>query len=386
MNIQQSKTALQYCFLAGLTPHFIGKHGIGKSSIVYQWAAENGYEVCEIRVGQMADAGDLIGLQEFIKSAATGEAFSTKHILPDWFMKATKPGAKVIIFIDELNRGHKDLLQAIFELVYDRSLKGTKISEHCHVVAASNPPTGDYSVLDFNDSAFQDRFVHIKFEPTVEEFTKYIRTKAPTSAVADFIGDYPQMLENQKLEDFSISDFVKPSRRSWDRITLLEVHKVPDDIELELFMGIVGQEPALTYRKYRESNFTSLKAEEALNSYKKVRKDVLKAVEKGRADLLGTLNQDIETLLKGMEKLTAAQADNLADLVNDLTPEHAYALAIIVKSNSQCTQHIEGADSKKMIKGFENLGMFGLKKFVERVSVIKAKRDEMKGEEEQAQA
>jgi hypothetical protein len=380
MNIKQAKEALKHCFAAGLTPHFIGKHGVGKSSIVYQWASENGYEVAEIRVGQMADAGDLIGLQEFIKNAKTGNSESTKHILPDWFMKATRPGAKVIIFIDELNRGHKDLLQAIFELVYDRSLKGTKIGADCHVVAASNPPTGDYSVLDFDDSAFQDRFVHIKFEPTVEEFTTYIRAKAPTSAVGDFISEYVPMLENSNLESFDLK-FVKPSRRSWDRIAMLEAVKTPAELELELFMGIVGLEPALAYTKYRETNFKSIKAEKVLNDYKSVRKDLQAAVKKGRTDMLGTLNEELDQLFKTMDKLTMDQANNLADLAHDLPAEHAYALGILVKNNQQCTMKIENFDKAKMIGTGDALGMFHHKRFVDRVASIKSKRDEMKKEE-----
>lgn len=389
MNIKQAQIAIEYCRRARITPHFIGKHGIGKSAMVYQWAAANGYEVAEIRVGQMADAGDLIGLQEFIKDQKTGEAFSTRHILPDWFMKATKPGAKVVIFIDELNRGAKDLLQAIFELVYDLSLKGTKISEESFIVAASNPPTENYAVLDFSDSAFSDRFCHIKLEPTHEEFLAYCRKVAPTSSMADFIQDYPQMLEDKDLKDFDL-DFVKPSRRSNIRITMLEAVKAPAEIELELFMGIVGFEAANTYLKYRETNFKSIRGEDVLNNYKKVSKDVKSAVKKGRSDLLGTVNQELDQLFKNMTSLTQQQAENLADFGSDLSAEHAYALGIIVKNNSHCTLNISDVDEKTLMKKDKDgnpvanaakLGLFAHKRFVERVFGIKFKRDEIKVQE-----
>lgn len=399
MNIAQAFTAIDYCRKAGFTLHLIGKHGIGKSSIVYQYAKQHGYEVVEIRVGQMADAGDLIGLQQFIKLMKEGatkeEAIeATKHILPEWFMKATVPGAKVIIFIDELNRGHKDLLQAIFELVYDRSLKGVKINDESFIVSASNPPTGDYSTLDFKDAAFQDRFVHVKLEPTVEEFVKYIRAKAPKSSVGDYISETPKMLENQDLENFSISDFVKPSRRSWDRITVLEAVGVPEDIELELFMGIVGEHAALNYRTFRATNFKSLKADIVLNDYKKARKDVLKAIEKNQKDLLGTLNDELGELLKGMDGLTMNQADNLASLAEDLPVEHGYTLGIIAKQNSSCTLKITDPDEKKFLKkndagepiDYKSLGLFAHKRFVDRILSIKAKRDEMKGNSTQEEA
>jgi hypothetical protein len=380
MNIQQAKTSLKYIFAAGYTPHFIGKHGVGKSASIYQFAAENGYEVCEIRVGQMADAGDLIGLQEFIKSASTGEAFSTKHILPDWFMKATKPGAKVIIFIDELNRGHKDLLQAIFELVYDRKLKGISISENCYVVAASNPATDDYAVLDFNDAAFQDRFVHIKFEPSNEEFVQYIRDNKLSFNVADFIQEYPAMLEDQKLQSFNL-DFVKPSRRSWERIARLEALNIPSELELEIFMGVVGLTPANSYRDFRAVNFKSLKADIVLNDYSKAKKEVLATIKKGRTDMLGTLNEELSALIKTLDGLTAVQADNLADLVHDLPAEHAWTLGMVIKENSPITTKIKDMNMKKMMKvaNVENLGMFAHKKFVDRISIVHELRNEAAG-------
>lgn len=399
MNIQQAKQSLKYIFAAGYTPHFIGKHGVGKSSVVYQFAKEEGYEVCEIRVGQMADAGDLIGLQEFIDIAngepatVTASGFdkkkgfdkalkATKHILPEWFMKATTPGAKVIIFIDELNRGHKDLLQAIFELVYDRSLKGTKISENCHVIAASNPATDDYAVLDFNDSAFADRFVHLKFEPTTEEFVGYIRDQKLSFNVADFISEYPAMLEDQKLQSFNL-DFVKPSRRSWERIARLEALNIPSELELDIFMGVVGLTAANSYRDFRATNFKSLKADIVLNDYKKARKEVLGTIQKGRTDMLGTLNDELGSLIKTLDGLTAEQADNLGDLVHDLPAEHAYTLAQIIKDNSPITTKIKDMNMKKMMKvdNVENLGMFAHKKFVERILTVQEGRNEATGTE-----
>lgn len=398
MNIKQAFLAMDACFAADITPHFIGLHGIGKSAMVYQYAESRGYRVEEIRVGLMADAGDLVGIQEFVKDLKTGQAISTKHILPTWFMEAvvkveeaSQSQVPVIIFIDELNRGHKDLLQAIFELVYDRSLKGVKMRKGCQVVAASNPPTGDYQVLDFNDSAFQDRFCHIKLEPSVEEWITYAKETVPESAISDFIQEYPGMLEDKSLESFDLK-FVKPSRRSNIRIALLERAKPSSEIELELFMGIIGLEPSLAYMKFRESNYKSIKAEQVLNDYKSVKKDIKSAIAKGRKDLLGTLTDELDQLFKTMDKLTMAQADNLADLTADLPAEHGFATALVIKNNQQCTMNIENFDKNKMcsakdfpqLKNPETLGMFAHKKFVDTINVIKTQRDAIKSEPSQA--
>ena len=43
MNIQQLLTVIPYLKQANLVPNIIGKHGIGKSSVVAQFAKDNGY-------------------------------------------------------------------------------------------------------------------------------------------------------------------------------------------------------------------------------------------------------------------------------------------------------------------------------------------------------
>jgi hypothetical protein len=389
MNFKQAKLAMKVLFAAGITPHFIGRHGIGKSAGVYQFAAENDYEVAEIRVGLMADAGDLVGIQEFLKCEQTGQAYATKHILPDWFMKAVSDvqnaaasGKGVIIFIDELNRGHKDLLQAIFELVYDKSLKGVKMRDNCHVVAASNPPTDDYAVLDFADSAFQDRFCHIKLEPSVDEFIQFGKTLGQMeNSVVDFIAEYPQMLETEGAP-FSL-DFVSPSRRSWDRLS--KILKVIDsnpefkEVELELMFGIVGEKAALAYRTFRDSYIKSIKAQDVLDNYSKiaaVRDSVTNAINKGRTDMMGTLTEELTDIVKKLEGLTQDQADNLTDLVHDLPIEHAYALALKLTSSdvSKSIMKIDGVSP----------GLYGHEKFVSRIGYIKEQRMAIKAQAEEA--
>lgn len=388
MNVKETMLAMDALFAAGITPHLIGLHGIGKSALVYQYGESRDYDVVEIRLGLMADPGDLVGIQEFVKSKKTGEPVSTRHVLPEWFMKAVAQveesasnGRKVIIFIDEMNRGHKDLMQAIFELVYDRSLKGVKMAEGCQVIAASNPPTKDYSTMDFNDAAFQDRFCHIKFEPTSEEWIDFMRKTSPQSSVADFILSYPKMLENDELEQFSL-DFIKPSRRSWDRIAKLEKVKPAPEVELELFMGIVGETPAISYRNFRETNFKSIKAEEVLNNYGNVKKDVLNAAAKNKNDVLGTLNEELEALIKTLPELTMAQADNLGEFIHDLPVEHAYTLAINIKQNSSVTMKISDPVKEKFVPNYDHLGMFGHTRFVDRAKSIKLQRQEMTGKTE----
>ena len=71
------KTLLQVAphVLSGRKPLLLrGRHGIGKSEVVYQIAAELGLPVVERRASQMTE-GDLLGLPS-LKSGVTTQIFS----------------------------------------------------------------------------------------------------------------------------------------------------------------------------------------------------------------------------------------------------------------------------------------------------------------------
>jgi hypothetical protein len=344
MKVSETKEAIKHIFAIGRTPHLIGKHGTGKSSVVYQIAEELGYKVAERRLGQMADAGDLIGLQEFIKDIKTGNATHTKHVLPDWFPREEN----TIIFLDEVNRSHKDLLQAVFELVYDKSLAGVKLPKNCHVVAASNPATDDYSVLDFSDAAFQDRFVHLMFTPTVEEWMSFGRQKKFANSVVDFIAEFPKMLENQDLQAFDLS-FVKPSRRSWEAVAKLEEVQMDEALRTEINMGIVGMEAAQSFRTFKTTYAKTVKPEDVLADYDKVRGDVVKLVKAERNDLLGILTSGLKELVETKTSITKAEADNIMALGKDLPVEHVFAM---YKSliTLPAISNVEGEDSAYLLE------------------------------------
>ena len=91
-----------------------GRHGIGKSTVVYQYAAQQNMEVVERRASQMTE-GDLVGLPSI-------EANSTRFNPPDWFKAACD--RPVVLFLDEVDRATLEVRQGIFELTDSRKLNG----------------------------------------------------------------------------------------------------------------------------------------------------------------------------------------------------------------------------------------------------------------------
>ena len=88
-----------------------GRHGVGKSQVVYQFADGVGLPVVERRASQMTE-GDLIGLP----SVDNGR---TSWNPPDWFKTACE--TPVVLFLDEVDRATIEVRQGIFELIDSRT-------------------------------------------------------------------------------------------------------------------------------------------------------------------------------------------------------------------------------------------------------------------------
>jgi MoxR-like ATPase len=105
-----------------------GRHGIGKSEIVYQFAAEKQLPVVERRASQMTE-GDLLGLPSV-------EGNVTSWCAPDWLHRACNE--PVVLFLDEVDRAIPEVRQGIFELTDSRKISGNVLHPDTLIFAAVN--------------------------------------------------------------------------------------------------------------------------------------------------------------------------------------------------------------------------------------------------------
>ena len=77
-----------------------GKHGIGKTQLVEDFAKENNYQFVYIAPAQFEEMGDLIGMPSIIDG-------QTVFVAPEWVPKADGPG---ILLIDDANRADDRIL------------------------------------------------------------------------------------------------------------------------------------------------------------------------------------------------------------------------------------------------------------------------------------
>lgn len=262
LNMKEMGTVARAVFKSGYPLLIRGRHGIGKSEFVYQFAKEAGlviegeekeYKVIERRAALMTE-GDLTGLP--YRGPEINGQTSTKFNPPDWFLEACEEPR--IIFFDEVDRGITEVRQGIFQINDSRQLNGHELHPNSRVVACINGGIHgiNYQVGDF-DPAELDRYQVYDFEPTVDEWATYCRSKGVMPEIITFCTEQQKFLE--VIGGAPDPTKVTPSRRSWVRLshTLTDMPQFENGIEDEhkellftIAQGYVGEEAASAFSTY----------------------------------------------------------------------------------------------------------------------------------------
>lgn len=346
MNINKIKEALPVLFKIGTSPLLVGQHGVGKTTLIRDFCRENDFQMVSFRLGQVADAGDLAGLpaQDLVNDV-------TRFLKPEWWPTS----GRGVVFLDEINRTRRDLLQCVFELVEKGTMNGRSLPEGWHVVAAMNPETSDYQVTSMTDKAFYDRFCVLKVESSYVDFLAYGNKNNFSKAVLGFINAHPGVLRGN-TEDFKL-EYVTPSDRSWERVSHLENLKVElnidEDMMNELVTGIVGTEAAISYKSYQAKAEKPVDAALILKSYPKVQKEIKAqySPENYRGDLISATTDALLVLLKdrGDKELPTKELNNILAFICDMPPEVliAFTEGLFATHHSKLFLQIGGNESIK---------------------------------------
>jgi hypothetical protein len=248
--------AVDFKTFRNVAPHVIavhkpvllrGRHGVGKSEVVYQIASDINLPVVERRASQMTE-GDLIGLPK-----TDGDV--TSFCPPDWFQEACdKP---VVLFFDEVDRAVTEVRQGLFELTDSRKLFGKPIHPDTVIIAAVNGGEhgSQYQVGEM-DPAELDRWTVFDVEPSVEDWLNWGKDNVD-GLVWDFINQNRSHLEHG--EDYEPNK-VYPSRRSWKRLNdcLLNAGMLATDNTdtagvYHLSAAFVGMEAAVAFNDFAQN-------------------------------------------------------------------------------------------------------------------------------------
>jgi hypothetical protein len=296
-----------------------GRHGIGKSQVVYQLAKTFNLPVVERRASQMTE-GDLLGLPTIDEGV-------TSFCPPDWLaMACDNP---VLLFLDEVDRATLEVRQGIFELCDSRKLAGHVLHPETLIFAAVNggvhAGAASYQVGEM-DPAELDRYTVFDVEPSVQDWLTWANDTCDPMVV-DFIRNNTEHLEHN---DDPEPNKVYPSRRSWARFS--ETMAAANMIEagqsnptvFALASAYLGFEAAVSFNDF-VANYSKIVSIEDL-------------VDNGRFDLTAEFGiNDHNALVEKMEQagtfkeeLSDEQLQNVATYFVSLPSEVAMKLWTVV--------------------------------------------------------
>ena len=312
-----------------------GRHGIGKSAIVYQIAKDRGLPVIERRASQMTE-GDLLGLPKIIGNV-------THWLAPEWLHNACDKPA--ILFLDEVDRATMEVRQGIFELCDSRKIAGYTLHPDTLIFACVNGGEhgSQYQVGEM-DPAELDRYTCFDVAPTVEDWLEWADGNV-VDQVWDFINQNHQHLEHK--DDFEPNK-VYPSRRSWERLskTLTGLEEVEHGPTLyHLTTSFVGFEAAVAFNDFMKNYERQVTVENIIDEGK---------IELTKDWKINDHNALIEKFkAKGTfdDKLEDNQLQNVANYFVSLPSEIAMSLWQAMGQSENATYNVARLHSMKSSDG-----------------------------------
>ena len=283
-----------------------GRHGIGKSTVVYQLAKKLGLPVVERRASQMTE-GDLLGLPKLSKNV-------TSWCPPEWL--ATACNKPVVLFLDEVDRATLEVRQGIFELCDSRKIAGNALHPDTLIFACVNGGEhgSQYQVGEM-DPAELDRYTVFDVEPTVEDWLYWAGGKI-AQEIWDFINHNHGHLEHKG--DYEPNK-VYPSRRSWERLSKT-LSGVGDEIEnssvtYQISQAFIGFEGAVAFNNFLKDYDRQVSIEDLLDHGK------LELTKKWKINDHNAMVEKMKSKEIFASRLSDTRLDNLAKYFVSLPSE-----------------------------------------------------------------
>jgi hypothetical protein len=175
-----------------------GAPGIGKSTAVRDVAKQNGMELVDLRISQLAPT-DLRGLPYVEEGMA--------KFAPPTFLPQDGQG---ILFVDEFNMASPSMMGIAQQLILDREVGDYKVPDGWYIVAAGNR-SKDKAAVSQMPAPVANRFIHFDVEANLESWKEYAIVKEIDEQIISFLNFRPQLLFN-----FNKNATAWPSPRSWE--------------------------------------------------------------------------------------------------------------------------------------------------------------------------
>ncbi len=294
MKIQDVKNLIPFCIKANIPIYLHGVHGIGKTELVLQWAKDNNYQVLVWPLSLM-EPGDILGCPEIVNGRTITAPPTDLPTEGKW-----------IVFIDELNRARVDTQNAAFKFI-DDTIPRYKRPKSVYIMAAGNPSDiirdeagkkqQSYHVTDL-DPALASRFLHIKVEPSANEWIEFAKETDHDKTVIDFVKGYQESLGYTQI---ALPPLVSRPRGLTYLSTLRKVD-LPKNLEEEVAAGLLGTHFATTFISFLASGEIYVKFKALLDNFQSEFENFKRHREAGRMDLINKSIASMENYLFELDR------------------------------------------------------------------------------------
>ena len=183
-------------------PMIISPPGWGKTSIIKDLGRRTAeklkkrFEPIVIEVA-IYSVGDLLGYGRLMPSVEAPEY--TQFFPPEPFNRLFEKGEQyILVFLDELNRAKRDVLNQLLRLALERVFAGRKLRERAAIISAINPVAVGAQVQEIPEALLERFFPVFGLTPEAEEVYRYFTTLFET---------YEGYGEEESIEDRAIKAF-----------------------------------------------------------------------------------------------------------------------------------------------------------------------------------
>jgi len=284
--------------VASVRPVFIwGPPGIGKSSLVEQFALEVGLDVVTLLGTQLAPE-DLIGVPQIING-------KSRFCPPEQIAREDA----YLLFLDELNASSTEVQKAFYSLIHDRRLGNYRLHKNSIVIGAGNR-AHDQAITRQMSSALINRMVHVELQPEAKDWLAWAQRNEIHPDIIDYVRMKPDQLFSsppKTQEPFS-------TPRSWHILSdcLKSYHEAPDVTRTwVLAQGVLSPSHAAQFKTFIQMRREKFNVEELLRGEKTWPRPT-----DGDTGLLYMLVQSVKSQLLRRLPQDAASRSREAELVH----------------------------------------------------------------------
>lgn len=253
-----------------------GTHGLGKTTLVSDFAREAGWKLAYCAPAQFEEMGDLHGLPTRVDPdpSVLGDEYTT-FLPPDWVPKEPGPG---ILLLDDINRADDRILRGLMQLLQNFELFSWSLPKDWQIVATANPEGGDYSVTPMDD-AMLTRMLHLTMVFDVKAWAAWALSRGIDERGVAFVLTYPETVTGVRTTPRTLTQF-------FEQIQDIEDLKAEIELVSVLAMSSLDEVTVATFLSFVNDNLAQLIGPEEIldaESFKGVAKRI-DALAEGTGD------------------------------------------------------------------------------------------------------